>query len=271
MKNNSPIICVDGRKFYKNSIWTTNEGYQIRVVEYNDKYNIEIEFLYNGYHKIVTLAALNSGAIKNPFHPGKYGNYFGDGPYGKHSHITIYTTWTNIFKRLDPEHQETNSRNRKYKNVSICNEWLNYQNFAFWYDSYISSLNIDLIDSYQLDKDILQWEQEYKIYSPNTCCIVPYQINQCIDNLYKERVVENLPMGVTQSGKNTFTINLSINGKIGYFGVFDSPEEAFIVYKKEKEKHIRELADYYYSINAIKENVYNALYNINIKPYLQNK
>lgn len=111
--------------------------------------------------------------------------------------------------------------------------------------------------------------QEYKIYSPNTCCMVPSAINYAISSLDRERVVENLPIGVH---KNTYNDKYIVNISLGnqnphpYLGEFNTPEEAFMTYKATKEKYIRELADYYYSINAIYKEVRDKLYTVNIEP-----
>ena len=45
------IILGKAYKFYPGTIYRTNEGYDIKIIEYIDKYNVVIEFLYNGYRK----------------------------------------------------------------------------------------------------------------------------------------------------------------------------------------------------------------------------
>lgn len=261
-----PVEFESTNHAYKNSIWKTNEGYNVKVLNYIDKYNVVIQF-EDGFIMTVSLAALRAGSIKNPFKPNKHGAYFGYGDYTKRYHIKIYTTWSNIFKRLDVENQINNSRNNVYKNVSICEEWYNYQNFAQWYDIYISSLNPDLYDEYQIDKDILQWELEYKIYSPQTCCLVPKQINLAFSNLYRDRIKEpDLPMGVHKNS-NKYSINISIGGSSPYIGNFDTASEAFEQYKYHKEKYLHDIAKYYLSINAIHKDIYDAICRIEIKPF----
>lgn len=167
----------------------------------------------------------------------------------------------NILKRLTLTDIQ---RNKAYKNITICEEWYNYQMFAYWYDNYISQLNPNI--EYQIDKDILQMDIKNKIYSPNTCCLVPKQINEALSNGHVERVKEiGLPVGVHSSG-NKYIVNISVYGESIFLGMFDTIDDAFNAYKYTKEKYIKELANYYFSINALHKDIYDILCNINIKP-----
>lgn len=262
-----PISFIDTNSCYKGTIWKTHEGYHVQVLEYCNKYNILIKFLETGNTQFVQITALRTGSIKNPLHRGKNGGYFGYGPFGKRSHIKAYQTWSNMLKRVNKEYQINNSRNMKYNNTTICDEWYNYQNFAQWYYEYLSLLNPEFTDQYQIDKDIIQWDNEYKIYSPKTCCLVPDKLNLALCNQNKERIIEQLPQGV-HSNKygTTFSINISLYGEAPYLGTFKTAEEAFLIYKKKKEEYIKELADFYYNKNAILKNIKDILYRIEIKP-----
>ena len=60
-----------------------------------------------------------------------------------------------------------------YIGCKVCEEWLNFQNFARWiYDNKYEC------DDLELDKDLLI--KGNKIYSPNTCCLLPHEINYAI-------------------------------------------------------------------------------------------
>jgi hypothetical protein len=60
-----------------------------------------------------------------------------------------------------------------YKDVEVCREWHDYQNFAKWYHEQA----FDRAGKYQLDKDLLG---NSKIYSPETCCLLKDNINQLL-------------------------------------------------------------------------------------------
>lgn len=139
-----------------------------------------------------------------------------------------------------------------YKDCSVCEEWRYFSNFKKWFDE-------NYIDGYSLDKDILI--QGNKIYSPQTCCFVPQQINAMITK--SSAIRGNLPIGVVR-GKKGFIARMSINKKQFTIGHYDTPEEAFRAYKEVKEKHIKDVAQEYYNQGLISKDVRNALLNYKI-------
>lgn len=256
------IILGQAYKFYTGTIYRTNEGYEIKVIEYIDKYNVVVEFLYNGYRKTARMSNIVRGSVKNPFHPNKYGGYLGIGPIS----TKTYEVWMSILKRVSIQnHIKDSSRYQSYSKTTICIEWLNYQNFAYWYNNYIKDLNPNF--KYEIDKDILQWNQEYKIYSPQTCCLVPHNINITLAEFHVVRKTDNsLPLGVYKHG-NGYRSQVSIAGNDIRSLTMNDPMEAFEFYKEIKIQYIRELSNYLLSLNAIKEDIYNILISLKINPY----
>lgn len=265
----NPFRCTNGNLYYKDTFWWTNDGYLIKVIEYYDSDHILIEFLYNGCRLYVRLNMLKYGQIRNPYHPNNHGGYIGIGEYKSNSeHIKIYGTWLGMLYRNTLEGQISNKRVTAYSNCSVYKEWYNYQNFALWYDTYRSLLNPEYWNILELDKDVLQWNQEYKIYGPDTCCLIPKEINISLNNMHtKFTINKGLPVGVQSNEYGGYISTVSIKGESIYCGHYDTPEEAFKVYKHMKSKYIRELADFYYKEGAIKKEIYDALYNIEILPY----
>lgn len=74
-----------------------------------------------------------------------------------------------------------------------------------------------------------------KIYSPETCCFVPNEINTGITNTKNKIGVK----GVHRYDKNRYKAVL--NGNI--VGITYTIEEAAKMYKKAKEEHIKNLAE----------------------------
>lgn len=237
-------------------VFKTNEGYTIQIVEYFGCNNCTIEF-ENGrreYNKQYT--HVKRGVIKNKEHRGKLGiGYIGIGPHSTSisNRITsCYRCWSGILCRCYDE--RTRLKYPTYIDTIVCEEWHNFQNFAEWYkDNYI--------EGYQLDKDILI--KGNKIYSPETCCFVPSVINTLFTNRRKLR--GELPLGVTKlkSNKSKFEASLRKESKLISLGTFNSPEEAFIAYKVEKESHIKKVADQWKG--RIAEKVYQAMYNYKVE------
>lgn len=141
-----------------------------------------------------------------------------------------------------------------YAICSVCDEWLDYENFKRWFYDPANGYR----EGYQLDKDIIL--KGNKVYSPDTCCFVPPEINTMILSGNSHR--GKLPIGVTEQ-KGRFIARMSVrtqNGpQIKHLGGYNTADEAFLAYKRGKEAHIREVAREYYGNNKITRRVYNAL------------
>lgn len=151
-----------------------NEGYWMTIIEYIKAINCTIQFddgttLYNKYYNDII-----RGLIRNPNHVTMYDRgYIGVGKYksienGKNS--KSYTAWANMFQRCYDENYHI--KKPTYIGCSVVEEWYNFQVFAKWFEE---NFNHEVTDRLVLDKDILV--RGNKIYSPETCCFVPYEIN----------------------------------------------------------------------------------------------
>ena len=139
----------------------------------------------------------------------------------------------------------------------MCEEWHNFQNFARWVEENIYFIDRDKIN---LDKDILQ--KGNKIYSPDTCIFVPQKINTLFCKANKIR--GKYPVGVSYSKINEkFQSKISKRNKTIHLGFFNTSEEAFYAYKKEKERYIKEVADDYKPY--IPQKLYEAMYRYEIE------
>lgn len=164
-----------------------------------------------------------------------------------------YLMWHNLLKRC--YNSKVQERQPRYKGCSVCKEWLVFSNFKVWFENPKNGYR----ESYQLDKDILV--KGNQIYSPETCCFIPRAIN-CIFGYHQNKSFK-LPYGVyLHNGK--FRAVLNHNGRNQYLGVFDTPEEAFNVYKQAKESYIKDIAKIYFERGEITQKVYCALMNYTI-------
>lgn len=260
IKNNTPIIISDYKLFYKDTIWFSEfNNCFIKIIDYIDKFNVKIKFLDEyGFETIANLDNIRKGNVKNPYRINKYGGFYGIGPYRSVDFMQIYKVWEGILKRTSDKYNDRKS----YDNVSIDKSWLNFQNFADWYVNYIKDLNPIFI--YQIDKDILQWNQTIKIYSAKTCCLIPDKLNVSLVGLNLKREINpNLPVGVYHNDCKYSSYITNDNRRI-YLGNFDNPDEAFEKYKQEKLRKIYNIALYYYSQNGIKKDIFEALCKLNL-------
>lgn len=106
-------------KYEGSIIPTVSAGTDIKVIKYNNKNDIEIEFLDTGYSASINLNSLRHGSVYNPFLRNSFGGYFGVGPYTKNNHKKIYAAWRNMCCRV-LEMNQNNHRNRNYAGVSVC-------------------------------------------------------------------------------------------------------------------------------------------------------
>lgn len=117
------------------------------------------------------------------------------------------------------------------------------------------------LSGWELDKDILQ--KGNKLYSKETCCFVPLEVNSLLVKSDKAR--GEWPVGVSfNKARGKFEVYLKINGKTKNAGRFNTLEEAFQAYKLSKEAHIKVVAQQWQHL--LDERVFQALmsYKVNI-------
>ena len=238
-----------------------NFGSIIVITEYKTRKDIDIYFPeYNWTKEHATYGDFKNGKVKCPYEPRVFNiGYLGEGKYkSKENKKTtkIYSTWRNMLERC--YYSKYHEKHPSYIDCIVCDEWHNFQNFAQWYDNNYYEIKNEKMC---LDKDILI--KGNKIYSPDTCVFVPQSINK----LFTKRDVYrgDLPIGVyykKQNKKYGVVCNIKDSAK-KHLGYYDTPEEAFQIYKNYKEKHIKQIADQYKSL--IPEILYNAMYEYEVE------
>ena len=200
--------------------------------------------------KIKTYQNIVNKKIANPNNKNIYNiGFFGIGKYESSKFPKIYAIWHSILRRCYSEEQQI--KQPTYIGCYVCDKWHNFQNFAEWYE-------LNYIDTFEIDKDILF--KGNKIYSPETCSFVPQEINALFTKTNKLR--GNYPIGVTPQNSK-YRASLSIDKKQYHLGVRDTIEEAFILYKTEKKKNMKNMANRWKHI--LPEKTYMAIYNYNVE------
>ncbi|MEG1597790.1 MAG: AP2 domain-containing protein [Bacilli bacterium] len=239
-----------GKKKYNNN------GSLMIIVEYRNSNDIDVYFPKYGYtSKSTTSKTFREGYVICPFDKIHYGvAYDGMGKYTQKNDKLAYQKWNGMLNRALSD--KTKEKYPTYKDCTICDEWLNFQNFAEWfYNNYYEVEG----EQMNLDKDILV--KGNKMYSPNTCVFVPKRINVLF--VKRDSLRGCYPIGVYfDKSKNKFRTSFSINGnKIKKS--FNTVEDTFYYYKKEKEKYIKEVADEYK--DRIPQKLYEALYKYEVE------
>lgn len=161
----------------------------------------------------------------------------------------VYRTWRNMLQRAYcPKYQ---IKNPAYIGCSVTEEWLEYQEFAKWYESHEYSSY-----EYELDKDLLI--PNNKIYAPDRCVFVPQQLNKLLTDSGAAR--GQYPQGIYfRKDVNKFVAQIGINGKRKHLGFFNNDLDAYLAYKKAKEAHVKYMANHWQ--DRIEPVVHHALIN----------
>lgn len=199
-------------KLQESRVGETNlntKGTLMTIIEYNNVHDITVEFA-DGFRKKTKYEHFKSGSVKSPFDVSVQGvGYLGDGP-----HLATvggkmtpqYRAWTGMMGRSYNE--KTQERQPTYKGCSVDPRWHNFQAFAVWYDANYYEIEGKTI---ALDKDLLV--KGNKVYGPDTCVFLPHDIN------------------------GLFIKNNNLKNK--------TSSEAFAIYKSNKERVIKEMAELY--------------------------
>ena len=235
-------------------------GTEMKIIEYVRKDNIIVEFQDEyKYQTKTTYQSFKNGTIKNPYDKIAFGvGYIGEGQYQASNNRKIYNTWYGMFIRCyDP--YNINYKNITYMNCTVDERFHCLQDFGKWFDDNYYEIPNEIMC---LDKDILKPGNH--VYGPDTCIIVPQTINSLISIKYKNN--NSYPGVCYHKNHNKYMASCSVyeNNKksIVTLGYFINPEDAFIAYKKFKERYIKIVAERYK--NTIPEKLYNALYEYEI-------
>ena len=165
-----------------------------------------------------------------------------------------YHAWSYML-RMAYEQNERFKHKRKGKNITVCEEWLDFANFNEWFNENYYTVGNETMD---LCRNLLN--QDNDELSTDECVFGPRRIMQLITpkNLSKS----GLPRGVGyRECSDTYysTCYKMVDGKattVRHSG-FKTADEAFMQYKKDKEDYIKEVAKEY--AGKLPRNVYRAL------------
>jgi len=167
--------------------------------------------------------------------------------------IREYKLWQNMLRRCFTDGFKQSRPT--YEGVTCSKEWLSMTKFI----EDVSQMKGCGFDGWELDKDILQ--KGNKLYSKDTCCFVPSEINNLLTK--RDNCRGEYPVGVCfHKTRGKFMARIRINGKLKFLGYFTTPEEAFFAYKAAKEVQIKVVAQKWKHI--LDERVYQALINYTV-------
>lgn len=237
-----------------------------------------IRFIDTGYLTDVSRAAFQKGDVKDKLLPIINGvGYMGyielDSPIKKNLH----QVWNGMLERCYGEDKALKAPS--YQDCSVDERWFNFSNFyedvlqipharfkieiekrksktQFEITNEGENVNcfidlkleseIDFINeitnfTWELDKDILK--HDTKIYSKDTCCWIPGQLNSFFTNKNSKNTsgFEGVAIDITAKEEFKYQAHIRWDGKLTRLGRFDNPIDAYKSYVKSKS----ELLEYY--------------------------
>lgn len=238
-------------------VYNTNQGYKITIIEYFGSTNISVKFNdeEGTVRRGLSFKEIKDGKVSNPNRKSTLGiGYVGQGKYKPKTNNKMspaYTTWDGMIRRCyDPK----SSRYNSYKDVEICEEWHNFQNFAKWFEE-------NKVDGWQIDKDLVGGDR--RVYSPEVCRFIPPELNAIFKESSKSGT--GLPRGVYPKD-NKFQSSINKFGENIYLGLFNTVEEAHTTYIIAKTEYLKELAMKWKDI--VPEEIYSALLNYDVNKFL---
>ena len=221
---------------YEGMVFKTNNCGSLVVIKYINSRNTLVKFIDTGYECIVDMRNIKSGEVKDKLLPSVQGvGILGDAPVRENGQLLKeYKLWQDMLKRCyDSKFHDTRPT---YKDCSVSNNFKYYSYFKEWCNKQIGFAQ----DGFDLDKDILS--RGNKVYSEDTCCFVPKEINNSFTVSTDQS--SNYYVGVSYN-KNCgkFYSRLNKFGKQNFLGYFDTEWEALNAYKEAKEIYAKELAE----------------------------
>lgn len=192
---------------------------------------VEIEF-EDGTKLIKRKYDALAGKVRNPNRVSYYGVGFeGIGEYRVYSGLKKSKSgdaWVSMLKRCySPIHLNLNP---SYRDCLVNTNWHDFQKFSKWFYTQKASCRDDCV----LDKDILFTGN--KIYSEETCCLVPATLNRVFIRFSVAKGYEVLPKG-------NFRVRCRDSG-IVHSKIFNDERSARIFYLETKHdiicRHIDE-------------------------------
>lgn len=241
-----------------------NQGCLMKIIEYNKYDDIIVEFQDEYCACIHTSCRhFKDGDVRNPYYPQVYnigitGNKYPARTNGKDT--KEYKTWTDVLKRCFDKKEK--QRYPTYKKVTCCDEWLLFEKFYEWLHKQPNFDRWLIGGRWAIDKDILI--KGNKIYSPDTCCLVPENVNALFNKHDAKRGKYPIGVNKVQNGFQARCMNPLLN-KRECIGIYPTPEKAFYAYKQYKEKLIKQVAQIEFDNGNITKECYEAMMNYEVE------
>ena len=146
--------------------------------------------------------------------------------------VTEYNLWSSMLNRC----YTVSENDKAYIGCSVSEEFKSYSYFYEWCQNQIGFKS----GNFHLDKDIIK--KGNRVYSPDTCAFVPFDINMLFNS--RKSLRGEFPIGVAHMPKfNEYRARIKMYGRSVHLGYFPTVESAFNAYKVAKEAYVKEIAN----------------------------
>ena len=243
-------------KIQVGDIFDTNNCGKLVVLEYKGHLDVIVKFIDTGYETTTRANELRKGEVRDRSLPSVCGvGIIGNGITRVCGVETRdYQLWKSMLCRCYDE-----KYSNKYPTYKDCEVSDNFKYFPYFKD-WCSKQTWFGKEGWQLDKDILV--KGNKVYSEDTCCFVPKDLNSLLTHRKKDKGL--YPVGVSYKPRiNRYIAQIRKFKENIHLGCFNTPDEAFNAYKEAKEDYIKEVANKWK--DQIDPRVYEALMNYQVE------
>ena len=247
---------LKGKLKYEGLTFKTKACGDVLVLEYNGALSVDVKFIDTGYTTTTRVEDLNNGTIKDYLKPSVFGvGILGAPNKTKGGLSKEYTIWCRVLERC-----YDGKRHKNYQTYEQCTVSDNFRHFLYFEEWCEAQVGFSSKDGkgkpFALDKDILL--KGNKIYSEDTCCFVPQEVNSLFVKSNARR--GECLVGVTyRKDRKKYKAGMNNTEGSSFIGHFDTELEAFQAYKQAKESKVKEVAELYK--DRIDPRVYEALMN----------
>lgn len=242
MKVKEYTCTTKAREKHLGQMFKTNNFGSVVVIQYFSAQEVWVKFLDTGFEAFTNIPNLQKGNLKDRLRPSIYWvGVVGDKyltryklPNGKSKKRKEYEIWSGFLERCYSE--KCQIKHPTYRGCAVSE---NFKSYTYFYEWCNKQVGFDK-EGWHLDNDILV--KGNKVYSEDTCCFVPQEINGLFVKAKRSRGDYSIGVSYLKSTKK-FHARLSTHTKQITLGYYDTAEQAFFAYKQAKEQHIKDVAN----------------------------
>lgn len=225
----------------RGTVHSTKKYGDIVIDEYIGTNDVKFTFKSTGSKSSSSARHIRNGMVKDYNYPSIFGvGFIGIGEYKTSDNNGVntkeYVVWRSMIARCYSSRELL--KRPTYSDVTVCEEWHNFQNFARWF----YEKKPKNIKDCHLDKDLKDFGN--RVYSPEKCLLVPRLVNQFIIDHQSRRGVYLIGVSFHRnSGKFVAQCNNPITGKLENLGYFFDEVSAHKAWRKRKSDLALIIAD----------------------------